>query len=250
MARKKKVTQNAKSTQPVWVGLIIDESGSMEPYWDNTIQSFNEYLDDRKKDAELRDVRVFLVKFSSHVGVLQSNVPANSVEKLSKSNYHPGGMTALYDAIGKTVNEIESKLREYKGEKPRILVMTMTDGMENQSRFFRKDTIAELIKAKEQEGNWMFTFMGTSKDALMLAKDINISPNNSVGYSVDTLKFASKGISLATSNYADVWNIEADLPCGFFMGADTAESLDPATKSSASSSVAPKKSRKKTTSTK
>lgn len=66
-------------------------------------------------------------------------------------------MTALNDAIGKTINDVNQFGTN-------VVVLIQTDGQENSSKEYKLDRIKSLIKEKEKLG-WEFNFVGAGLDA-------------------------------------------------------------------------------------
>src|ERR1035437_7488867 len=85
---------------------VVDESGSMLSQQGTIISGFNEQLNTMKQEEKENDVRylVTLVKFSDTVTVLYKDKPLSEVPELTTSTYVPSGWTALYDAIGATID--------------------------------------------------------------------------------------------------------------------------------------------------
>ena len=78
--------------------------------------------------------------------------------------YRPDGMTALYDAIAHTVLRTDQRLQaEGRGEE-KVLVVVMTDGLENSSTDYDAHAIAELVRAYDERPNWTFVYLGAGHD--------------------------------------------------------------------------------------
>jgi hypothetical protein len=93
------------------------------------------------------------------------------------------------DAIGKTINSLEKKIKNNK-----VLFVITTDGLENASREYNKETIKKLI---QKHNNWEFIYIGANIDSYGEASQIGIKSSNTANYKksrrgVNTL-FASVG---------------------------------------------------------
>ena len=66
----------------------------------------------------------------SGVKTRRDRVPIGSVEPFTEKDYRPGGCTPLYDAMGKTLNELEGLIHP----EDKVVVTVITDGMENSSQ--------------------------------------------------------------------------------------------------------------------
>ena len=70
-------------------------------------------------------------------------VPMREVPDLDHRAYEPGGMTALYDAIGHTMRITDDFVAANKPDQ--VLFVIMTDGEENSSREFDRKHIFQMI---------------------------------------------------------------------------------------------------------
>lgn len=135
---------------------ILDESGSMGPIWDSTIDAVNEYFNAQK--LEDGKTWVTLVKFDTEFRPLYSFTPLEDVEPLNRENYCPRGMTALHDAIGKTIHEHNNR------KNIKTVFVVMTDGGENSSREYNLYTVKTLVENQKKHG-WDFVFLGANIDS-------------------------------------------------------------------------------------
>ena len=173
------------------VNFLLDESGSMGSCIDQTISGFNEYIKALKK--EKKKVRFTLTTFSSsNVNMVHNNVNINDVKELNVENYHPGGGTPLYDAIGGT---IEGSKKDGK-----TLFVIMTDGQENASREYTVDSITKLIKGKEKVG-WTFVYLGADQDAWQYSRNIGLTKMNTMSFDSSQTRGTYDKLIGATSMY-------------------------------------------------
>lgn len=188
----------------IWIACIVDESGSMETCRQQVIDGFNEYLADRRK--EVKDgfnERLWLTKFNSTPKLIVNGEKIENIKDLNRETYNPNGWTALYDAIGITIKDIEAKLSKRKN-KPRILVLIITDGQENSSKEFSHRQIRELILSKEKEGNWTFAYLGANQDAWAVGGSLGISPNNNANFIVAAAGATFNKMSNSTARYVSL----------------------------------------------
>ena len=143
--------KTAKKSRPVaaasgntLVNVILDKSGSMGSCVTDTIGGFNTYKNELKKDKKSKYL-LSLTLFDTSYENRHIAVSLDSVPDLTLQTYVPGGMTALYDAIGKSVAAVESNGEKYD----KVLTVIMTDGEENSSREYRLPMVKELITRKE-----------------------------------------------------------------------------------------------------
>jgi len=81
-------------------------------------------------------------------------------------NYNPRGTTALYDAIGRTINSF--------GKKKNVIVCIVTDGMENASSDYTYQTIKDLIEEKKSSG-WRFEFLSSDLQAFNIGQSFGMN---------------------------------------------------------------------------
>lgn len=159
---------------------IVDRSGSMQTIRDDTIGGFNAFID--KQKTQPGDCMVSLYQFDDHYDVVYTSRPIEQVPGLV---LEPRGSTALLDAIGRTISGTRSHLASLpEPEKPgTVVVVIMTDGMENASQEYTYAAIRQLIEAQEKADGWTFLFMGADQDAIKTGASLGVAPARSISYS-------------------------------------------------------------------
>ena len=189
--------------------IILDESGSMSSIYKETLNSMNEVLSGIKKNQEEfpdQHHYVTIVTFEgsgiSGVKTRRDRVPINTVEPFTEKDYRPGGCTPLYDAMGKTLNELEGLIHP----EDKVMATVITDGMENSSREYSGKVIKTLV-ARLREKGWVLAYIGANQDSIEVARDLNIgnafdydaTPDGVVRYG-----FALKKASRKMAEYASL----------------------------------------------
>jgi len=153
--------------------IVLDRSGSMEVVREATIQSFNRFMTSQK--ALPSGANVFLVQFNTSYQVLFDE-PIAEAPALSYLTYQPDGGTALYDAVGQTIDSIGQRLAAMpEPERPnKVVFVVLTDGEENSSRRYSQQMIAERIDHQRTKYGWDFVFLGANQDAVLTARGLNI----------------------------------------------------------------------------
>ena len=127
---------------------------------EDTIGGFNGMIE--KQRALEGEALVTTVLFNQDSVTLHDRVPLNEVQPLTSREYSAGGMTALLDAVGETMEHIRI-LHDYAGEAGRpehtIFIIT-TDGLENSSHRYSVKQIKDMVSAARQERKWEFLFLG------------------------------------------------------------------------------------------
>ena len=163
--------------------VVLDKSGSMDTVREETISGFNEFLQEQKKAPG--DAKLTLVLFDSNVTPVHSGTSLQSVEPLSIDTYVPSGMTALHDAVMRSINETGNRLASIpEEERPgKIIFVIMTDGQENSSREFRDPALVRTkIRHQEEKYSWNFVYIGANQDAFSVGGGIGIRDSMIANY--------------------------------------------------------------------
>ena len=164
---------------------ILDKSGSMGGLESDTIGGFNSMLAKQKEIAG--ECTLTTVLFDNNYYLLHDRIDIKAVSPITEREYFVGGMTALLDAIGITVNKIinvqKNTAKNFRAEK--VMFVIITDGEENASREYSAEKIKTMIEQQKAERNWEFIFMGANIDAVQTAGRFGIAPNRAVDYLAD-----------------------------------------------------------------
>ena len=181
----KKVTKNETGNHLTEMVFILDRSGSMYDLVSDTIGGFNSLIEKQKKEKGA--CLVSTVLFSDSAQTVHDRVPLEQVAAMTEKDYQPMGCTALYDAIGNTVNRI-STIHHYirKEDVPEnTIFVIITDGYENASRECTHAKVKALVEQKKEENGWEFLFIGANIDAAATAESIGIAPDRAANYKAD-----------------------------------------------------------------
>lgn len=199
---------------------ILDRSGSMGHLTNDTIGGFNSMIENQK--LESGEAYVTTVLFDDEYEVLHNHVNIKEVKPITRKEYYARGLTALLDAIGKTINVVGNRLAETaEEERPeKVIFVITTDGFENASVEFTKSKIKEMIEHQQDKYAWTFMFIGANMDAVSEASSLGIKSAFSKTYTAskegteslykatsDVLTYA-RGVSLDTYT-SGVWTTQA-----------------------------------------
>ena len=194
---------------------IIDRSGSMSGFEDDTIGGFNSTIERQRETAG--KVYVSTVLFDNDSEVIHDRLDISEVKPMTRRDYRVRGCTALLDAIGGAIHHI-GNVHKYarKEDVPEHTVFVITtDGMENASHRYSSDEIKKKIKRQTEKYGWEFIFLAANIDAVETAKSIGIRRERAANYShtSEGVK-ASYGvmcdaISAVRDNCADGMDIES-----------------------------------------
>ena len=160
-------------TKKLNISFVLDETGSMYPFKEETIAGFNKYLKEVKKERKGKDTSFTLTLFNTaYTEVLYDAIPLKDVEKLNNDTYNPDHATPLYDAIGKTISSLEKSVG-----KDKAIVVIFTDGEENASTEWTLDGIRKKIEEKQGDG-WAFVYLGANQDAWQVGSSMGVDTSN------------------------------------------------------------------------
>ena len=184
--------------QKVHVGIVLDRSGSMEDCRADAIGAVNSYLRQVKEDRDL-DARVSLVIFDSHgIDVIRDRVPAGTCAELGPGEYQPRAQTPLLDAVGHGA----ALLDRSKEPGERCILAIMTDGLENASREYTKETIKTLLDRKQKEDGWLVLYLGAGHDAWEQAREMGLHAGNVAAFSKQHIDASMASVASRGRRYA------------------------------------------------
>jgi len=185
---------------------VVDQSGSMSGSEGATIEGFNSQLNTLKNLKKANPEQEFVVSvtyFEDEVMDIIKFAPIEQVESLSRENYKPGGLTALLDAVGGSIYRIQQTFsQEIKEDKATVVMVILTDGGENASKYYTHNLVAERIKELDATGKWTFSFLGADLDATNSSDRLNIRRENVVSFSKSNYSSMMKQVSESIGKYA------------------------------------------------
>ncbi len=163
---------------------ILDRSGSMESIRDDIIGGFNAFLREQKETAGMATLTLVQFDTGAPYEVIHSFTLIQAVRSLTDKTYVPRGGTPLLDAVGQGINELDATLaRMPETERPsRVVFVIVTDGMENASREFSREQVAQMIAQKQEVAGWNFLFLSADLAAVHEAEAMNVRFNQSLGF--------------------------------------------------------------------
>lgn len=188
------VVETDKKLTQTEIVVVLDRSGSMGSIAEATVEGFNTFLSEQQNAQG--EAFITLVQFDDQYEMNYKSIPVKEAKALiNRETFVPRGSTALYDAIGKTINEMNTD-RD-------VIFVIITDGHENVSREFRGESVKRMIETMENERGWKFVYMGANQDAVKTGAAFGMKAANSVTYAADSdhVKVAYMNVSDNLSNY-------------------------------------------------
>jgi uncharacterized protein YegL len=181
----------------VLICFVQDRSGSMSSVWEETLSGFKTYIAhmsaDQKKDSEVSYL-FSLTTFDTQIDTPCLGVPIADVDGDILKKFGPRGSTALYDAVGKTLQALDDD-KSLTFDK--AIVVIVTDGQENSSREWSKTALHAAIDERIKRGNWTFTYLGTQPETWDDANSLGVGVGASATYNA-----ANAGQTYATMAFA------------------------------------------------
>ena len=173
----------------VYIGFVMDHSGSMMGESEVARAGFNEQIEKIKEESKDIDTFVTVVEFGSHgmsgnhrIEMPYRNVNVNDIEHQSK--YWISGSTPLYDSIASCLSFLKEVSAEFTGDKS-FLVYVQTDGAENSSVEFKGEEgrlkVVKMISDLEATKLWTVVFLGQGIDA-QYAENIGFAAMNTMSF--------------------------------------------------------------------
>lgn len=181
---------------------ILDRSGSMSGSQAEVIGAYNAFVAEQKKIAHEKNIKskVSLVLFDDQYQEVYSKVKVDEVPVLTEDTYYTRGMTALYDAIGKTIAKFEGKKK--------VIFFIETDGFENASREYTASALKELVEKKKKDG-WDFNFVGADLDAATtanMASAFGVDASKTLAFDKSMAGYTTRNMAFASATMAYVDN--------------------------------------------
>ncbi|CAL7914551.1 vWA domain-containing protein [Fusobacterium necrophorum] len=177
--------EKGKKNRSMELVFILDRSGSMSGLEQDTIGGYNSML--KKQKEQKGEVFVTTVLFDDKYEMLYHHKPIEELSNMTEKEYFVRGSTALYDAIGKTIVDVNREQSVAEKKVDQVLFIITTDGMENASQEFTAKKVKDLIETQKKEKKWEFLFLGANIDAIKTAESFGIEKEKAVNYHADSL---------------------------------------------------------------
>jgi hypothetical protein len=168
------------------ITIVLDRSGSMQAIKDDTIGGFNSFL--KAQQDVPGEATLTLAQFDHEYEVVYQGVNLKDARPLDSSTFVPRGVTALLDAIGRTIIDTGARLAAMpEVERPeKVVFVILTDGHENSSKEFRIERINEMITHQREAYKWEFVFLGANQDAIATASQMGIGANAALTFAANS----------------------------------------------------------------
>jgi len=164
-------THSQKKSKDLLV-VLVDISGSMQGIKTDAEGGLTSFLNEQKGVAGGADL--LLIEFDDRY--IKHDLI--DIDDFKSYKLEPRGMTALLDAIGKSIRDAEAIMSNGYNK---VIFNIVTDGHENHSREFTRSLVREMIEDK-QRGDWEFIFSAANMDAVAEAASIGIAAGSAMTF--------------------------------------------------------------------
>lgn len=182
--------------------LVADSSSSMADQIDEVRDELNIQIEKMRKesDTDNNPCTFTLRTFDSEVKNVHVNIPIEDVPKITTDDYKAGGMTALFDAIGSTIESIGELLgNRIDGEKETLAMIIFSDGGENVSTKYDRAKIAALLDKYQNRPGFNIAFVGCDPASFQDMDRVGFASASRMMYSKgeerEALAYASRSVS-------------------------------------------------------
>ena len=164
--------------------IILDESGSMSQMGSEPLDAVNEFIN-KQKDLFAEDSKctVSLVTFNSTPTLHLDQLPLKDFNKFTM--YNPKNMTALYDTIGTTINDLWDLSSPELISRESVLII-VTDGHDTCSKYYTQSQIKTLIERVENVGKCKVVYLAANQNAFDVGSNYGVSVNRCSTFSTNS----------------------------------------------------------------
>lgn len=188
------IALSSQEPSKLYTHVILDRSGSMHDCASDAVGGYNAYVAKLPNTA-----RVSLTLFDTAGIDLVRDAVEPAAARLTDDEYVPRSTTPLYDAIGRTLAEVEKRSKGFD----RVALVILTDGFENASREFTRAAILKSLTRKQEQDGWLVVYLGANQDAWEVGQKFGSSSPN-------TMSFDARNVSVVMASAADATNRYAD----------------------------------------
>jgi uncharacterized protein YegL len=179
--------------------LLIDRSGSMGMIRRDAEGGVNAFLDDQRAADGRRTVRIdmFDDRFDTYC-------PTTDAAAVKPFELHPRGMTALLDAMARSIREFGAELAALdEAARPgHVIFAVMTDGEENSSREHSWDQVKAMVSEQQDSYGWKVVYLGANQDAIAVGGRLGVAVDSALTYAASGR--GSRSMTTSLSGYVAV----------------------------------------------
>jgi uncharacterized protein YegL len=172
--------------------IVLDRSGSMSRCWRSAMEALkNQYKQIQSTKAKYpdQDMMYSWCIFNDEIKMSKTVAPVTEHLYLPEE-VQPDGLTALDDAVGLSVEFLQKQVGAEIETNPKadVVMIVITDGEENASRYFTSLGVKRMINQLEATEKWTFLFVGLDIEVENLVRDYKINPSRKIYCSISNLE--------------------------------------------------------------
>jgi hypothetical protein len=138
---------------------VLDKSAQVEKVKSAVVTDYNALLTEMKLAGE---VIWTTIDFGAAPETVHDRVKVKSAKKLVKKDFSVSGKAALFDTVGKAIDDLGVKLNETpeEGRPSRVIVFIGSAGIDNASKQYTLDEIKAKVDHQRSVYSWQFIFAG------------------------------------------------------------------------------------------
>lgn len=183
--------------------LVLDRSGSMAKMLYESINGLNKFITEQKKLNKKAYLTVIIFDDYYEVLIDHTNLKKIPNDFFNKRNYRPRGWTALLDAIGRSIQQMEEVIDKSEHKPENVIMAILTDGKENSSKEYKLVDISSKIKDKTSNDKWKVIYLAANQDAISEATSYSIPLVYTTQY-YDTRDLVLKGYGTMSNNITNI----------------------------------------------
>lgn len=207
--------------------MICDQSGSMHGKEEMTLDGINsiinelKYNEDDKDNEDNKNIKFSLKFFNIEEKLKFKSININHINNCKREDINPSGSTALYDAIGNTINYFIEKKRRNEEAYNTCLVYVITDGLENASKKYDNNKLKQIINIAESNYNITILYLGANQDAILEASKFGVCNDRAMSFNENTRSLpnlyrsisasAKRSLSGAKVNFTEIERIQSQV---------------------------------------
>lgn len=198
-----------ESEKVQFVGFILDKSGSMGGMESTTRDIVHEQVSELLELSRDTSIHTYvtIALFSEHDNFQMETFDLLNEESIkecddyTKENYRCNGLTALFDSMIRVINHIQEKNDENKDKEIENLIITVSDGMENDSKEVTRDVLRTTVERLEEQDDpkWKFVYLGTM-ESIDNARNTSIKAFNTMSFDKTPEDMKKKFVTVSESN--------------------------------------------------
>ncbi len=178
----KYITEDTTAVNNKHIILLVDASGSMSSYVDETRQSIDNIIKDLDENTHLT-----LVYFDSGEYQIVVDCLVKDIDVIAAKRYTARGGTPITDSMYKAIQDVTKDLElEQLCENHKVICFT--DGEENSSTYVKTEDLGRAVEHMTENFKWDFQFLGPK------------SQERGIKQYTDSIKIKQENVKL----YADV----------------------------------------------